>query len=257
MATIWDADILIWAASQIVEAENLGFKTSRFLRFTPYQILTIDRPRNRPARLQLLKGALDPPAIDRRSAPPSARASIGAATSSPGSTNGRNAPTRDGRVEGMEFVVPDWFYRGVIDRSLVLTIDPAYFRLTGGIERWLYRVVRKHAGRQPAGLAVRVRPSPRKVRQPHRASPTSPSAPAHRPAPAAARLPPAHRARRPARAAAHPAGEAIRSTCGRRCGRGRDFARKRYRDIARRTIGTIRHAEPQLTSLARNDNSGP
>jgi plasmid replication initiation protein len=30
----------------------------------------------------------------------------------------------------------------------VLTIDPAYFRLTGGIERWLYRVARKHAGRQ-------------------------------------------------------------------------------------------------------------
>jgi plasmid replication initiation protein len=59
--------------------------------------------------------------------------------------------TREGRVEGMEFVLPDWFYRGVIDRSLVLTIDPAYFRLTGGIERWLYRVARKHAGRQKQG----------------------------------------------------------------------------------------------------------
>jgi plasmid replication initiation protein len=33
----------------------------------------------------------------------------------------------------------------------VLTIDPAYFRLTGGIERWLYRVARKHAGRQRHG----------------------------------------------------------------------------------------------------------
>jgi plasmid replication initiation protein len=51
----------------------------------------------------------------------------------------------------MEFVLADWFYRGVIDRSLVLAIDPAYFRLTGGIERWLYRVARKHAGRQPKG----------------------------------------------------------------------------------------------------------
>ncbi len=40
MATIWDADILIWAASQIVEAANLGCQTSRFLRFTPYQLLT-------------------------------------------------------------------------------------------------------------------------------------------------------------------------------------------------------------------------
>jgi plasmid replication initiation protein len=39
----------------------------------------------------------------------------------------------------------------VVDRSLVLTIDPDYFRLTGGVERWLYRVARKHAGRQPDG----------------------------------------------------------------------------------------------------------
>ena len=31
---------MIWAASQIVEAENRGFPTSRFLRFTPYQLLT-------------------------------------------------------------------------------------------------------------------------------------------------------------------------------------------------------------------------
>jgi hypothetical protein len=28
----------------------------------------------------------------------------------------------------------------------VLAIDPAYFSLTGGRERWLYRVARKHAG---------------------------------------------------------------------------------------------------------------
>jgi len=64
--------------------------------------------------------------------------------------------TRAGRVEGMEFVLPEWFYNSVIDRSLVLTIDPAYFRLTGGIERWLYRVARKHAGRQAEGWAFEV-----------------------------------------------------------------------------------------------------
>ena len=56
-----------------------------------------------------------------------------------------------GRCHGMEFVLPDWFYRGVLDRSLVLSIDPEYFDLTGGIERWLYRVARRHAGLQPDG----------------------------------------------------------------------------------------------------------
>jgi plasmid replication initiation protein len=62
-----------------------------------------------------------------------------------------------GRCQGMEFVLPEWFYQGVLDRRLVLTIDPAYFGLTGGIERWLYRVARKHAGRQPDGWAFDIR----------------------------------------------------------------------------------------------------
>jgi plasmid replication initiation protein len=51
----------------------------------------------------------------------------------------------------MEFVLPEWLYQGIIDRRLVLAIDPDYFRLTGGIERWLYRLVRKHGGRQEDG----------------------------------------------------------------------------------------------------------
>ncbi|MBB2157937.1 replication initiator protein A [Gluconacetobacter diazotrophicus] len=155
MATIWDADVLIWAASQIVEAEDLGFKTSRFLRFTPYQLLTSIGRQTGARDYKLLKGAL------ARLQSTVIRTTI---------RNGEHwrrhqfswineweeCTTRDGRVEGMEFVLPDWFYRGVIDRSLVLAIDPAYFRLTGGIERWLYRVARKHAGRQPKGWLFEV-----------------------------------------------------------------------------------------------------
>ena len=40
MATIWDADVLIWAASQIVEARDAGLETSRLMAATPYEILT-------------------------------------------------------------------------------------------------------------------------------------------------------------------------------------------------------------------------
>jgi plasmid replication initiation protein len=155
MATIWDADVLIWAASQIVEGENLGLRTSRFLRFTPYQLLTAVGRRTGARDYKLLKGAL------ARLQSTVVRTTI---------RNGEHwrrhqfswineweeCTTRDGRVEGMEFVLSDWFYRGVIDRSLVLAIDPAYFRLTGGIERWLYRVARKHAGRQAQGWVFEV-----------------------------------------------------------------------------------------------------
>jgi len=39
MATIWDADIFIWAASQIVEARDVGLRPSRLMATTPYEIL--------------------------------------------------------------------------------------------------------------------------------------------------------------------------------------------------------------------------
>jgi plasmid replication initiation protein len=39
----------------------------------------------------------------------------------------------------------------VLNEALVLTIDRACFDLTGGLERWLYRLVRKHGGRQDGG----------------------------------------------------------------------------------------------------------
>ena len=43
MATIWDADVLIWAASQLVEARDKGLRTSRLMAATPYEILDILR----------------------------------------------------------------------------------------------------------------------------------------------------------------------------------------------------------------------
>ncbi|WP_445323441.1 replication initiator protein A [Paenirhodobacter enshiensis] len=150
MATIWDADVLIWAASQIVEAENHGLRTSRFLRFTPYQLLQAVGRATGAREYRLLKGALA-----------RLQSTVIRTTIRHGEHWRRHQfswineweelTSCDGRVEGMEFVLPDWFYRGVIDRSLVLTIDPLYFRLTGGIERWLYRVARKHAGHQQHG----------------------------------------------------------------------------------------------------------
>lgn len=150
MATIWDADVLIWAASQIVEAENLGLKTSRFLRFTPYQLLMATGRETGARDYRLLKGALS--RLQSTSIRTTIRHGEHWRRHQFSWINEWEELTRaDGRVEGMEFVLPDWFYRGVIDRTLVLAIDPAYFRLTGGIERWLYRVARKHAGRQPGG----------------------------------------------------------------------------------------------------------
>ena len=47
---------------------------------------------------------------------------------------------------GMSLTLSDWFYEGLLMDGGLLSIDPMYFSITGGRERWLYRVARKHAG---------------------------------------------------------------------------------------------------------------
>jgi plasmid replication initiation protein len=150
MATIWDADILIWAASQIVAARDAGLRTSRLIAATPYEILTFIGRGVSARDYQRLKAALD------------RLQSTSVATTIRQPASGRRhrfswinewVERSDpiGQPVGIELIVPDWFYSAVLDDTLILTIDRAYFALTGGFERWLYRIVRKHGGRQRSG----------------------------------------------------------------------------------------------------------
>ena len=68
-----------------------------------------------------------------------------------------------GEPTGMTITLPDWLYRGVVERGGVLTIHEDYFLLTGGIERWLYRVVRKHAGSQEDRMGLHDEATPREI----------------------------------------------------------------------------------------------
>src|SRR5436309_7576777 len=150
MATIWDADVLIWAASQIVDARDSGLKTSRLMAATPYEILTFVGRGTSARDYDRLKAGLDrlqsttvltsirQPAERRRH-----RFSW--------INEWKETADAHGHPRGLELILPDWFYTGVLDEALVLTIDRAYFDLTGGLERWLYRLVRKHGGHQHGG----------------------------------------------------------------------------------------------------------
>jgi plasmid replication initiation protein len=150
MATIWDADVLIWAASQLVEARDRGLPTSRLMVVTPYEILTFGRRGTSARAYQRLKAALD--RLQSTSIATSIRQPTERRLHRFSWINGwTERADAAGRPLGIELVLPDWFYRGLLDDGLFLTIDATYFELTGGIERWLYRLVRKHAGRQSAG----------------------------------------------------------------------------------------------------------
>lgn len=150
MATIWDADVLIWVASQIVEARDAGKATSRLIAATPHEILSFTRRGTGKAGYERLKAALD--RLQSTSIATSIR-QAGARRRRRFSwiNEWRERLDDNGRALGIEMIVPDWLYEGVLDRALVLTIDPAYFALTGGLERWLYRIVRKHGGKQKGG----------------------------------------------------------------------------------------------------------
>ncbi|MCK1738380.1 replication initiator protein A [Bradyrhizobium sp. 138] len=150
MATIWDADVLIWAASQIVEARDAGLKTSRLMAATPYEILTFVGRGTSVRDYDRLKAALD------RLQSTTVLTSIRQPTERRQHrfswiNEWKETVDLHGRARGLELILPDWFYTGVLNEALVLTIDRAYFDLTGGLERWLYRLVRKHGGRQKDG----------------------------------------------------------------------------------------------------------
>ena len=155
MATIWDADVLIWAASQIVAARDAGLPTSRLMATTPHEILTFTGRGTGKDHYDRLKAALDrlqstTVATLIRQQHQRRRHRFSWINEWQERLDG------DGRPLGLELILPDWFYAGVVDRTFVLTIDRAYFDLTGGLERWLYRIVRKHGGQQEGGWSFDV-----------------------------------------------------------------------------------------------------
>lgn len=147
MATIWDADILIWAASTMNNLRKQGKNDlPRTLHFQPYDLLkTINRPTGG-RQYHLL------------------RESLGRLQATTIVTNIRVQKGKKHRQfswieawsddvdeetqqsQGMSLTLSDWFYEGILMDGGLLGIDPAYFAITGGRERWLYRVARKHAG---------------------------------------------------------------------------------------------------------------
>lgn len=154
IATIWDADVLIWAASQIVQAKKEGIAPSRLMVATPYEILRFAQRGTGRSDYLALRAALDrlqsttiATTLRQRERPNGAKRTHRFSWIN----EWKDYIRPDGRSDGIELILADWFFSGVMDEALVLTLDPTYFRLSGGIERWLYRLVRKHGGRQPGG----------------------------------------------------------------------------------------------------------
>jgi len=156
MATIWDADILIWAASVLCEMKNRGTNDiPRELKFQPHDLLKAIMRSTGGRDYAQLRDSLE--RLKTTVVTTNMRVKRGQKTTMFSWIDGWedliDAQTKESR--GITLTVSDWFYRGVTEDGGVLSIDPAYFSITGGRERWLYRVARKHAGGNGAdGFAI-------------------------------------------------------------------------------------------------------
>ena len=147
MATIWDADILIWAASVMNDRRKRGENDlPRTLSFHPYDLLKTIGRETGGRQYQLLREALG--RLQSTTIVTNIRVKRGKKQRQFGWIEGwTDLAEEDGKQSrGMTLTLSDWFYEGLLMDGGLLAIDPAYFSITGGRERWLYRVARKHAG---------------------------------------------------------------------------------------------------------------
>ena len=146
LATIWDADILTWVVSHLAEAQDRRLRVSPALQVPGFQVLRfLDRGTGR-AQYALLAAAIE------RLAGTIIETSLGATNAAP--ARFRWIERWDRGDIGLNIIVPDWLFAAVVERRRILRVTQAYLNLTGGIERWLWRLLRRHVHRISTGWEI-------------------------------------------------------------------------------------------------------
>lgn len=157
MATIWYADILIWAASTLNRMREQGVNDlPRTLRTTSYDLLRAIKRDTSGRAYQELQAALQrlqTTSISTSIRAPKRRTKAGFNWLDKWTLE--VDPDTD-QPRGMTVTLSDWVYEGIVGERSLLTMHQDYFLLTGGLERALYRIARKHAGNQKGGWTCRV-----------------------------------------------------------------------------------------------------
>lgn len=152
MATIWDKDILIYAASLINERIERGAPVERRIVVPAYDILKVCRRGTGKRSYDLLLAALErlratTILTDIASAGIRERGGFGWIDNYRliEDVDSRGRPIR----AAVEIALNAWLFRALVAERRILTIDPDYFGLSMGLERRLYELARKHFGTSP------------------------------------------------------------------------------------------------------------
>lgn len=157
LASIWDYDIVLWCISQLNAAVEAKQPTSPDIHAMPYDILRAIGRDTSGRAYDDLEGALDRLTgtlirtnirmqgnrlKDRFHLIERVRSKVDEAT---------------GKPKGIIISLPMWLYKAVVEDREVLAVSPAYFDISSGIGRWLYRLARRHAGKQATGWRFTVK----------------------------------------------------------------------------------------------------
>jgi len=146
IASIFDADVLIYVASMLMEAHNKGLPTSPEIKVSKYDLLEFVGKATGGKSYQQLENALN--RLQATSIVTTIRTEDGKLDMKGGFSwlADWGAVKKNGKPVAIRFRLNDWIYKGIIEKKLVLTIGRKYFELEGGLERFLYRLARKVAG---------------------------------------------------------------------------------------------------------------
>jgi plasmid replication initiation protein len=149
LATIWDKDVLLYCISKLVAALNEGRQEiGRTVRLTAYDLLVTTNRTTGGRSYEELRAA-----FERLRG-----TSIMTDITTKGIRQRRGFGLIDnweivdkaasGRMLAVTITLNEWLYNAIVARE-VLTLNRDYFRLSGGLERRLYELGRKHCGQQP------------------------------------------------------------------------------------------------------------
>jgi len=163
-ATVFDKDLLLYIASQLVEAKNQGKPISRTVLVDSCDFLVgTERSDGRPAferiadMLNRLRGTTIQTNVETGGITQTEGfgmidsykiTSEKVRTESVVDAHGKKVVRQVPRVLQFSVTISEWLYNGLVNYE-VLTMDRSYFRLSSSVERRLYEIARKHCGDQP------------------------------------------------------------------------------------------------------------
>ncbi|NEP62279.1 MAG: replication initiator protein A [Symploca sp. SIO2G7] len=155
IANIWDWDLIMWLLSQIRQALDVGEPISRKIRFSRRAFLKEARREVGGAQYERFEKCIA--RLKNTTVTTSIRARKGKTVMFNWIEYVEIERDKDGYLQSVVVTLPEWLFEAVCERQLILSIHKDYFLLTGGLQRWLYRFVRKQAGNNRAGWNWKLR----------------------------------------------------------------------------------------------------